>query len=160
MNSAGMATVRRMDERLVAYVYYFNTAADYYECHEYLESLWLDTGRPVVLKGLIQAAVSLYHLHGGNVRGGHPMWLRAKGYLAPHLPVYEGIDLVCLTEAIDDVYARVPAEFFQRVLDPAAIAELCLPAVKLTLRDAGLRARVATWRPPGGTQHEGASDQS
>ncbi|MCY0870153.1 MAG: DUF309 domain-containing protein [Firmicutes bacterium] len=154
MNSPGPATVLSVDERLVAYAYFFNIAADYYECHEYLESLWLDSGRPVVLKGLIQAAVSLYHLQGGNVRGGYPMWLRARAYLAPHLPLYEGIDLESLTQAIDDVFARVPAEFHRRVVDPAAIAELHLPQVKLTLRDPELGARMATWRPPVGAEHE------
>lgn len=67
----------RMDERLLSYLYYFNCKSDYYECHEHGEALWLDSGRPVVLKGLIQAAVCLYHLYNGNVKGGYTMWLRA-----------------------------------------------------------------------------------
>ncbi|MCY0900745.1 MAG: DUF309 domain-containing protein [Firmicutes bacterium] len=136
-----------MDERLVAYVYLFNVQRDYYECHEVGESLWLDTGRPVVLKGLIQAAVCLYHLQNGNVRGGAAMWSRARSYLKPSLPVYEGIDLVQLTHDIGGVFARVPVDWVNRIVAPDRIAALNLPVVTVRVVDDGLAQRVAAYHP-------------
>ncbi|MCY0877106.1 MAG: DUF309 domain-containing protein [Firmicutes bacterium] len=134
-----------MDNRLMSYLYCFNVQADYYECHEYGESLWLDTGRPIVLKGLIQAAVCLYHLYNGNVRGGYAMWVRAKGYLAPSLPSYEGIDLTALTRDIDAVFARVPKELKERIVAPEHILDLSLPTVKIAFVDPLLEEKVHSW---------------
>ena len=136
-----------MDSRLISYLYYFNIKRDYYECHEYGESLWLDSGRPLVLKGLIQAAVCLYHLENGNVKGGYTMWLRAREYLAPHLPACEGLDLAALIADIDGVFQRVPPAYFGRVLASRLIAEPRLPAVSIRLVDAALAERLADWRP-------------
>jgi len=136
-----------MDERLVAYVYFFNVQRDYYECHEVGESLWLDTGRPVVLKGLIQAAVCLYHLQNGNVRGGTAMWSRARSYLQPALPIYEGIDLAQLTQDIGAVFARVPIDWIDRIVTPDLIAALDLPVASVCVVDDSLAQRVAQYQP-------------
>lgn len=136
-----------MDDRLLSYLHCFNVEADYYECHEYGESLWLDTGRPVVLKGLIQAAVCLYHLQNGNVRGGYAMWLRAKGYLTPSLPVYESMDLTALLRDIDAVFARVPQEWRDHIVTPEQIVDLQLPIVRIRLCDEALEQTVVSWTP-------------
>ena len=144
-----------MDDRLIAYLHYFTIKRDYYKCHEYGESLWLDTGRPVVLKGLIQAAVSLYHLEGGNVRGGLPMWLRAKGYLQPALPVYEHMDLRQLTVDMDDVFSRVPAAWHGRVVSADRVRALCLPEVSIRVVDPDVERAVREWRPAPEQAHDG-----
>jgi uncharacterized protein len=125
--------VIRVDERLIAYLYYFNVKQDYYECHEYGEHLWLEEGRPVVLKGLIQAAVCLYHLQNGNLKGGYSMWKRAKSYVNDYRPVYEGIDLDKLTKDIDSVFAAVPEHFFGQVVPSIQIQQLYLPTVMISL---------------------------
>lgn len=138
------------DGRILSYLYCFNHTQDYFACHEYGESLWLDTGRPTVLKGLIQAAVCLYHLHGGNVRGGRRMWRGARTYLLNHgARSYEGIDLVALVRDIDDVFARVPAKFTDQVVDPARIANLNLPTVVVRVVDPQVQRALTSWQPPG-----------
>lgn len=120
-----------MEHRLLAYLYCFNVTKDYFECHEYGESLWLDTGRPQILKGLIQAAVSLYHLQNGNVKGGYAMWLRARRYMQPYLPMYEDIDIETLTADIDEVFRLVPPHWYDRVVNSETIGKLTLPTVKI-----------------------------
>jgi predicted metal-dependent hydrolase len=44
---------------------------DFFECHEALEAVWLETSGEdrVFLQGLIQIAVSFYHLRHGNLVG-------------------------------------------------------------------------------------------
>ncbi|GEO24630.1 hypothetical protein AAC03nite_04150 [Alicyclobacillus acidoterrestris] len=137
-----------MDYRLLSYLYYFNVAKDYFECHEYGEHLWLERGRPVVLKGLIQAAVTLYHLQRGNVRGGYAMWQRARGYLDEGRPVYEGIDVESLIADIDAVYAAVPRQWYRRRVSPDAVAELYLPTVYVRIVDDSVQSRLSTYTPP------------
>jgi hypothetical protein len=136
-----------MDHRLISYLYFFNVKQDYYECHEYLESLWLDSGRPVVLKGLIQAAVCLYHLHNGNVKGGWNMWQRARRYIADALPVYEGMDLEQLTRDIDEVFSRVPSDWYDKIVPEAAVKQLGLPTVCIRIVDRHIEEMLADWTP-------------
>jgi uncharacterized protein len=136
-----------VDSRLVSYLYCFNITRDYYECHEYGESLWLDTGRPVVLKGLIQAAVCLYHLQGGNLKGGWAMWQRAKRYLDGERPVYHGIDLDALIRDIDDVFAKVPAEWYGKIVPAKEIEALNLPTVEVRIVDEKIRDILPAWTP-------------
>ncbi|MCL6516405.1 MAG: DUF309 domain-containing protein [Alicyclobacillus sp.] len=132
---------------MMTYLYCFNVTRDYFECHEYLESLWLDSGRPVVLKGLIQAAVCLYHLENGNVRGGWRMWQRAREYLAPYGPVYEAIDLHQLIRDIDAVFHRVPAAWRPLMVSPKQVEALGLPIVRVHLTDPAVSEALAHWSP-------------
>lgn len=143
-----------MEPRWISYLYYFNIVQDYYECHEYGESLWLDSGRPVVLKGMIQAAVCLYHLHNGNVRGGYRMWLRARQYIAPERPVYLGVDLDALTADLDAVFACVPESWRTQWVPLSAIADLHLPTVTLCIVDETITSLLPSWTPEPLTQEE------
>lgn len=136
-----------MESRLLSYLYYFNMEQDYFECHEYGESLWLDTGRPVILKGLIQAAVCLYHLHNGNVKGGYKMWQRAKQYVADDRPVYECIDLDQLVTDIDHVFSLVPTEWYDKVVTETKIRALNLPVVKVDITDPAVEALLPKHTP-------------
>ncbi|MCF8565788.1 DUF309 domain-containing protein [Alicyclobacillus tolerans] len=136
-----------MEPRLISYLYFFNVKADYFECHEYGESLWLDTGRPIVLKGLIQAAVCLYHLHNGNIKGGWRMWQRARAYIAPSRPNYQGIDLDRLTNDIDAVFAKVPQALYNAIVTPAEVEAMELPLVKVCITDDPINQLLASWQP-------------
>lgn len=136
-----------MDDRLISYLYYFNIEKDYFECHEYAEHLWFALDRPVVLKGLIQAAVCLYHLQRGNVRGGYQMWKRARRYLDAERPVYQGIDLNQLTADIDEVYGLVPQEWYGKRIAATQIERLHLPDVQVQIVDEQIRAILPTWVP-------------
>ncbi len=135
-----------MDDRLVAYMYYFNVKRDYFECHEVGESLWLDTGRPIVLKGLIQAAVCLYHFENGNVKGAVSMWLRAREYLSPYVPVYEGIDLIQLIADIDTYFGRVPSAWYDKQVTLNEIDSLQLSPISLMVIDPRLKQAVLSFR--------------
>lgn len=100
-----------MNRRIAAYVHNFNIHQDYFECHECGEELWFERSKPYVLKGLIQAAVCLYHLRRGNLRGATAMWARSKSYIQQYMAegnaAYEGIDLARLIANIDVVFRAV-----------------------------------------------------
>lgn len=135
-----------MDSRFLSYLALFEKG-EYFLCHEYGESLWLDSGRPIALKGFIQAAVCLYHMENGNVRGAYAMWLRAKGYLDPYRPVSWTVDVDRLVRDIDAVFARVPVEWREKVLAPADILALRLPKVSIYSTVAEIRQQLTSWLP-------------
>lgn len=67
----------------------------YFESHEVWEGLWIaETGpqRPFY-KGLIQAAVALYHLDRGNAHGAMKLLRGSRRYLAPFRPHHLGLDV-------------------------------------------------------------------
>ncbi len=136
-----------MDERWLTYLYFFNVEKNYFECHEYGESLWLDTGRPEALKGMIQAAVCLYHLENGNIRGGYSMWLRARQYLLPVKPKYMGIDVNSLIDQINEVFYRVPHDWRDKIVSSKEVAELRLPEVFVKIMDPELRRQMDGFSP-------------
>lgn len=136
-----------MHPLLISYLYYFNMKADYYECHEYGEVLWLESGRPTVLKGLIQAAVCLYHLYNGNCKGAVAMWHRVQKYLSPSRPVYEAIDLDALLIDLNEVFSRVPTQWHQSIVPVEKIEELKLPTVKIHILDKSVEEALPTWEP-------------
>lgn len=145
-----------MDARLISYLYCFNVERDYFECHEYGESLWLDTGRPPVLKGLIQAAVCLYHLDSGNVRGGWRMWQRARRYLLNYVGEaaenqsldYAGIHFAKFVQDIDRLWLCVPTQWHTETVSRDEISHLQLPTVVLQLTDPNLAEKVVNWQLP------------
>lgn len=68
---------------------------DYFESHERWESLWKSEAGPArsFYKGLIQAAVALYHLSRGNAHGAQKLLRGSERYLAPYRPYYLGLDV-------------------------------------------------------------------
>jgi hypothetical protein len=62
-------------------------AGRYFECHEVLESLWLDDtdGFRSLFQGIIQAAVGLLHAEKGNIRGAEKVLERSLRHLRLHL---------------------------------------------------------------------------
>ncbi|WP_067930880.1 DUF309 domain-containing protein [Alicyclobacillus kakegawensis] len=131
-----------MDPRLGDFVYDFNERRDYFACHEHLESLWLDSGRPEVLKGLIQAAVCLYHLESGNVRGAIRMWSRARPRLEAAGPTACGLDIEGLVRDLRRTFAQVPEAWRTHTLPPSQARTLDLPPVRLRIVDPELETCV------------------
>jgi hypothetical protein len=86
----------------------------YFDSHEVWEDLWIgETGpaRPFY-KGLIQAAVALYHLARGNFHGANKLWRGSQRYLEPFRPWYLGLDvdgfLAAMRHYFDDALASRP----------------------------------------------------
>ncbi|MDD4266881.1 MAG: DUF309 domain-containing protein [Pirellulaceae bacterium] len=69
--------------------------ADYFESHEVWEALWIGETGPSrqFFKGLIQAAVALYHLENGNETGSRKLLESSAGYLQAYRPHYSGLDV-------------------------------------------------------------------
>jgi predicted metal-dependent hydrolase len=84
------------DRLYVEFLYYFNEARDYFECHEVMEELWLEEGRNPLFQGLLQVAVGLYHHANGNVSGAIKLMTAALEKLNTFPPDTLGIDLAKL----------------------------------------------------------------
>ncbi|MNI11443.1 hypothetical protein D3C73_645900 [compost metagenome] len=81
------------DRLYVEFIYYFNEARDYFECHEVMEELWLEEGRSPLYQGLLQVAVGLYHHANGNINGSKKLFSAALEKLAAYPNDALGIDL-------------------------------------------------------------------
>jgi hypothetical protein len=140
-----------IDDRFLAYLYCFCVLRDYFLCHEYGESLWLSSGRPSVLKGLIQGAVCLYHLENGNVRGATRMWARARTYLLDYVAqsgtLYSGISIPDFVDQIEQVFAKIPLAWFSKRVERDDIHALRLPQPTLPLSP-DVRAHLAEFTLP------------
>jgi predicted metal-dependent hydrolase len=77
----------------------------FFECHEYLEEIWLtEKGRgKSFLKGLIHACVAFYHLEYENIRGMEKYLKRSSSRLKEFQPSYLGIDVRNFLSDIDKV---------------------------------------------------------
>jgi len=76
-------------------------AAEYHEAHEVLDELWEGTHGPEsdFYKGLIQAAICMYHFSRGNLDGARKLYRGHRRYLAGYLPRYRGLDVEgCLAQ--------------------------------------------------------------
>lgn len=72
----------RDDPRFLAGIDHFNRQ-EYFDAHEVWEDLWHKSAGAEAgfLKGLIQAAVALYHLHRGNRAGGGRLFASGRAYM-------------------------------------------------------------------------------
>ena len=79
----------------------FNTQC-FFEAHDTWEELWRETSGPdrLFYQGLIQAAVGLYHMANGNLRGAQSQFGKALNKLERYLPTYHGIDTAHLTDGV------------------------------------------------------------
>ena len=82
------------DPRYLEGIVQFNRG-EYFESHELWEALWRATPGPPrqFYKGLIQAAVSLYHAGRGNPRGAGRLLGRSCRLLEAYRPCYLGLDV-------------------------------------------------------------------
>lgn len=91
----------------VKFIYYFNIKKDYYECHEVLEELWIEEGRPPLYQGLLQGAVALYHFSNGNVSGAIKLFRGALQKLSAYEKIELGIDLEQFRNECENVLERL-----------------------------------------------------
>lgn len=98
------------DPRYTKGIWLFNSY-EFYQCHDTLEELWLETtGEPKdFYKGLIQAAVALYHFSRGNARGAKTLYWSSVGLLEKYAPKYKNIDVQGFLDKM--------AECFKELLD-------------------------------------------
>lgn len=125
----------------INFIYYFNVARDFYACHEHGEFLWLNSGRPDCLKGLIQIAVSFYHLSRGNEKGAQIMRSRGIGYIRPSAPAWEGVDLERLIADTEHFFTAVQGSV------PLQTQDVALLAPRLHLTDPELERVLGGWHP-------------
>jgi hypothetical protein len=87
----------------------FNRHA-YFESHEVWEGLWRDAEgvRKQFYKGLIQAAVALHHLRGGNLYGARKLLAGTQKYLHPFRPVYLGLDVQRFLDHVSFCFEGLP----------------------------------------------------
>jgi predicted metal-dependent hydrolase len=130
----GLANVMG-DERYLAFISYFNTEQDYFECHEVMEELWLEEGRHPLLQGLLQAAVGLHHWHNDNFTGAVKLMDAGLAKLSAYADVVLGLDLARLRE---DLIASLAAL-------AARPADAPFQAFELFVRDEQLVSAVADW---------------
>lgn len=86
-------TTNGYEELYVQYIYHFNVTFDYFECHEVLEELWLESARDPLLQGLLQVAVALHHHENGNHNGAIKLFQQAVDKLQHYPEDALGIDL-------------------------------------------------------------------
>src|SRR5262245_43072666 len=103
---------------------------DYFEAHEEWEKAWYgregEEGR--FLKGLIQVAVSLYHLESGNLAGARKVMGTALDYLKDFPSTRTGVDLDSLRQQMAPIYQELQAGN-----DPYAQVESAAPRLILNL---------------------------
>lgn len=88
------------DRRYILFLYLFNLKADYYECHEVLEELWLEEGRDLFYQGLLQVAVGLHHLQNQNQGGAEKLLILALEKLESYPSIWQGIVLQSFREQV------------------------------------------------------------
>lgn len=76
---------------------------NYFASHELWEALWMEHEGPSKLfyKGLIQAAVALYHFENGNFHGARKLKVGSHRYLEPYGSKHLGVDIVAFLEQFD-----------------------------------------------------------
>jgi predicted metal-dependent hydrolase len=105
------------DRLYVEFLYYFNEARDYFECHEVMEELWMEEGRNHLYQGLLQIAVGLYHHFNGNVSGSIKLFTAALDKLSHYPPEALGIDLAKLVQD-SRLYVEQLSQFEQSPFEP------------------------------------------
>ena len=84
---------------------------EYFEAHEAWEKAWYGTEGEEnrFLKGLIQVAVSLYHLETGNLAGARKVMTTALDYLREFPASRSGVDLDHLRSGILPLFRELEA---------------------------------------------------
>ena len=74
----------------------------FFECHDTLEDLWMETVGTdrLFLQGLIQVSVGFYHLFNENFKGAASQFSRGLGKLERYRPSHRGIELNFFTEEV------------------------------------------------------------
>lgn len=77
-------------------------AGRYHDAHEVLDAAWMQTEGPDAdfLKGLIQAAICLYHFERDNLEGARKLYSGHRRLLAAYLPGHRGLDVEAFLTAM------------------------------------------------------------
>ena len=96
---------------------------DFYACHDTLEALWMEASEPEkkFYQGVLQIAVSLYHLSNHNWKGSVILLGEGMSRLKNYQPSYFGIDVEKLIEDSAKLLSSL-----QKV-DPKNVADLADP---------------------------------
>lgn len=99
-------------DRYLLFIEYFNTAK-FMSAQTTLDEIWVkdESTNKDFLGGLIQCAVSLYHLTNGNPQGAKKIYEKARGMLDPYGTKKDGIDLEQLKTELDQLYQNLDDEF-------------------------------------------------
>ena len=86
----------RPDPRFIKGLELFNHK-EYFECHEVIEDLWLETPEDDVYrdlyKGVIQAAAAIYQWDRGIFTGARGLYRTSVGYLEKYKPAALGLNV-------------------------------------------------------------------
>lgn len=82
------------DEHFKRGVDEFNRSA-FFEAHDILEALWMETNGPdrLFLQGLIQVSVGFYHFFNSNYKGATSQFTKGLDKLDKYRPSYSGLEL-------------------------------------------------------------------
>ncbi len=82
------------DRQLKRGIEQFNQGC-YFECHDTLEELWMETAGEdrLFLQGLIQVSVGFYHFFNRNFKGSASQFTKGLQKLERYRPVHRGIEL-------------------------------------------------------------------
>ena len=84
---------------------------EYFECHEVIEELWLETDpkdpHRDLYKGVIQAAAAIYQFERGILSGAAGLFNASVGYLEPYQPKALGLDVARLIKDMKRCFERL-----------------------------------------------------
>lgn len=98
----------------------------FYACHDTLEALWIEAGEPekTFYQGILQIAVSQYHLSNGNWRGAVILLGEGSNRLRRYPSVYNSIDvdqLLTQTTALLSLLQQIGPDNFNALADIQAL---------------------------------------
>lgn len=84
-------------------------AGDFYECHEVLEELWMDSQAPDrrFLQSLIHFAVGFYHHERGNRNGATRQLHKGLKKIQDYLPDWDGVQTELIEGEVRGRLARI-----------------------------------------------------
>ena len=81
----------------------------FFECHEELETAWLDasTEQKTFLQGMIQVAVAFHHLRRSNLVGARRLLTAGMDKLRSFAPQQEGVDIGGLLRHLESLHQQI-----------------------------------------------------
>jgi len=97
-----------IDERFKKGLELFN-AKEFFECHEVIEELWLETpqGHPNrdLYKGVIQAAAAIHQFDRGILSGAFSLYKTSVGYLDKYKPTALGLNVEKMIDGMNACFS-------------------------------------------------------
>jgi predicted metal-dependent hydrolase len=121
------------DPHYQGYFEEFN-AQRYYEAHDILEQLWLETEEPLYsyYKGLIQVAGAFVHMQKGKLNPAARLLRIAEKNLTPHGPMKDGLDVDGLLGSVQSWVGELEgSNYKQNPYDPKRPPQLVLTTTRI-----------------------------